>query len=136
HNQISLCWLAKERLGDCCGRPQIVRKRISDVGQRESRTAGDDKRAFPQQRLWLVPFGNVLEGVNSHQKEQAVNFFEALLEFANSVNREVRSAVLARFLRAIHAWSFQQRGYKCLLVLRSQRDHGIAVKIRRQGLRS
>src|SRR6202022_2397907 len=69
---------------------KALRQRVGHVGQRISRAACDDELALAEQRLSVVPLGNISKSINTDQKQEAVAFLERLLEPLNRINRVIR----------------------------------------------
>ena len=57
-------------------RAQTFGQGVGDIGERVAWPARDDEFALAEQRLRLMPLGDVGEGVNSDQQEKAIRFLE------------------------------------------------------------
>src|SRR6266853_1238174 len=118
-------------------RTKALRQRVGHVGQRISRAAGDDELALAEQRLSLVPLGNIGESIDTDQKQEAVAFLERLLKPPNRINRVIR---FWRPLSASRAGGqlvrrLQQGWNKGPFLSGGQSQHGVAMGEWRKRLR-
>src|SRR3984893_3466561 len=117
-------WTRDLRLGT-----KALRQRVGHVGQRISRAACDDELALAEQRLSVVPLGNIGEGIDTDQKQEAVAFLERRLKPLNRINRVIR---FWRPLSAARAGSLlvrrlQQRRNKSPFLSGGQCHHGVTL---------
>src|SRR5258708_37178282 len=78
-------WARDFRLGT-----KALRQRVGHVGQRIPRAACQHELALAEQRLSVVPLGNIGESIDTDQKQEAVAFLERLLKPLNGINRVIR----------------------------------------------
>src|SRR5258708_23196898 len=71
-HQVSLRGLLRKRLGDSSRWAHAFRQGIGHISERKTRTAGHNKRAFAKNCFGLMPFGNVVEGINSDEKKEPI----------------------------------------------------------------
>src|ERR1700694_5779163 len=89
-NQISGGGLLAKWAGDFRLGTKALRQSVGHVGQRIPRAACDDELALAEQRLSVVPLGNIGESIDTDQKHEAVAFLERLLKPLNRINRVLR----------------------------------------------
>src|ERR1700730_12097890 len=128
-NQISGGGLLAKWAGDFRLGTKALRQRIGHVGQRIPRAACDDELALAEQRLSVVPRGNIGESVDTDQKQEAVAFLERLLKTLDRINRVIR---FWRPLSAARAGSqlvrrLQQGRNKGPVLSGGQCQHGVTL---------
>src|ERR1700694_6001939 len=117
-------WARDFRLGT-----KALRQRVGHVGQRISRAACDHELALAEQRLSVVPLGDIGESIDTDQKHEAVAFLERLLKPLNRINRVLRfwrplfaARATSRLVRRL-----QQGGNKSPFLSGGQCHHGVTM---------